>query len=582
MPRSSDDSLDPTGLETATFPLTRRGFDPSAVRARFKLVATALRDQQGELQRLRSLESEALEVGDQLEAHRIAEALGAEATRVIEAAHHAASERAERAEREALAVRDEAIAAADLTRTTATTEAQDIVERAKRDAEALTEDGRAHGRHMVAEAQAVRERMLSDLSRKRQMGRAQVEQLRAARDRLLESLAVVQQSLDTAMFDLASSVPEARAAAERAGLRIKDEMVPTAQQLESEIEAAHLVGHPLVEGIADPGPEPMFDTGEVESLAQLDSLVEVVDDRPEFFDAEVEDQTEADVEPEVAEPEPEPDPDPELEAEPESQEELAGEEVDADGVDDLFAKLRSSSADNEVEADEIEDESDESDHGAASDETEPEDEPVDESSTIHNEAVARTARVLKKVVVDEQGALLDGIRRIGVEALREIVEDSEGHLATYDDVAIPELESYAVQTGSDNVSDLFGALAQIHSISIDPIRHRLSEFVRRSDKGDEPDAGEMTDAVRAIYRESRSRRVPDAAAAAIIAVDALCVIAQSPEKVRWMVDPTGPCGSDCADNALAGEVETGEAFPTGHTHPPVHVACTCKLVPVTT
>ncbi len=114
------------------------------------------------------------------------------------------------------------------------------------------------------------------------------------------------------------------------------------------------------------------------------------------------------------------------------------------------------------------------------------------------------------------------------------------------------------------------------------MRHRLSGFVERSDKGDEPDSGEMTDAVRALYRESRSRRMPDAAAAAIVAVEALCVIAQGSPKLQWVADPEGPCGADCADNALAGEVDAGEEFPTGHTHPPSHLACTCKLVPVAT
>ena len=80
---------------------------------------------------------------------------------------------------------------------------------------------------MVNEAQAVRERMLSDLARKRQTGRAQVEQLRAGRDRMLESLTIAQQSLDAAVKDLVDSVPEARAAAERAGLRIATQQLRT-------------------------------------------------------------------------------------------------------------------------------------------------------------------------------------------------------------------------------------------------------------------------------------------------------------------------------------------------------------------
>ena len=104
---------------------------------------------------------------------------------------------------------------------------------------------------MVNEAQAVRERMLSDLARKRQTGRAQVEQLRAGRDRLLESLTIAQQSLDAAVKDLVDSVLR-HAPAERR-LADRNEPTPTVETMEAEIEAARLVGHPLVDGIAAPG-----------------------------------------------------------------------------------------------------------------------------------------------------------------------------------------------------------------------------------------------------------------------------------------------------------------------------------------
>ena len=116
---------------------------------------------------------------------------------------------AERAEREAEAIRAEALAAADTTRAEAIAAREETLATAERDAEEVAEEGRQRGRDMVNEAQAVRERMLSDLARKRQTGRAQVEQLRAGRDRLLESLTIAQQSLDAAMKDLVDSVPEA-------------------------------------------------------------------------------------------------------------------------------------------------------------------------------------------------------------------------------------------------------------------------------------------------------------------------------------------------------------------------------------
>ena len=134
----------------------------------------------GDVLAARVAEVEAV-LSEPLEAHRVAEALGAEATQVLEAAHAAAAERAERAEREAEAIRAEALTAADTTRAEAIAAREETLAAAERDAEEVAEDGRQRGRDMVNEAQAVRERMLSDLARKRQTGRAQVEQLRGPR-----------------------------------------------------------------------------------------------------------------------------------------------------------------------------------------------------------------------------------------------------------------------------------------------------------------------------------------------------------------------------------------------------------------
>ncbi|MEL0140274.1 MAG: hypothetical protein VW800_07880, partial [Acidimicrobiaceae bacterium] len=247
-------TLDPSELDQASFELVRRGFDPLPVQRTLRHAAAVIRDLRRERDVLvaRVAEVEAA-LAEPLEAHRVAEALGAEATQVLEAAHAAAAERAERAEREAEAIRAEALAAAETTRAEAVAAREEALAAAERDAEEVAEDGRQRGRDMVNEAQAVRERMLRDLARKRQTGRAQVEQLRAGRDRLLESLTIAQQSLDTAMRDLVDAVPEARASAERAGLRIANEVTPTVETIEAEIEAARLVGHPLVDGIAAPG-----------------------------------------------------------------------------------------------------------------------------------------------------------------------------------------------------------------------------------------------------------------------------------------------------------------------------------------
>ena len=54
---------------------------------------------------------------------------------------------------------------------------------------------------------------------------------------------------------------------------------------------------------------------------------------------------------------------------------------------------------------------------------------------------------------------------------------------------------------------------QLRSVALDPVRSRLLEVAEHTD-----DADELSDTVRGLYRESRSRRLPMAAAAAVSAV----------------------------------------------------------------
>ncbi|MEM8706323.1 MAG: hypothetical protein AAGE98_07695 [Actinomycetota bacterium] len=641
--------LDPSELDHASFELVRRGFDPMPVQRTLQQAAAAIRELTRERDalaaRLADLESMPAEP---LEAHRVAEALGVEATQVLEAAHGAAADRAERAEREAEAIRTEALAAAETIRSEAAEAREASLAEAERDAEAIVEDGRLRGRDMVNEAQVVRERMLSDLARKRQTGRAQVEQLRAGRDRLLESLSVAQQALDTAMQDLVDSVPEARAAAERAGMRVAGEVTPTVEVMEAEIEAARLVGHPLVEGIPTPGlsgveeidePDPAFVTAEMEALTHVDEALEPTDDADDKAPgdtAEVEDT--ADTVDEVGEVEPDDTVDEVGEVEPDDTvDEAAPDADDADGadeadetaaveidevaaaedadevedaadatgagadadddaddddgeadaddgpedaVDDLFARIRESHDDADVNPDadlfdadavEADDAADEVEDAAEGVEPEPV-AAVDPHRAVRERAESVATRALKKVLVEEQSTLLDGIRRSGGDAVAVVVADEDDHAAAYERAAEGAFDELIDALGGDASAREVGH-AQIRSIALDPVRNRLLEVADRSD-----DADELSDTVRGLYRESRSRRIPMAASAAVAAVLGAVVVSTAEGPVRWMIDPDGPCGPDCADNALAGSVEPGTTFPTGATHPPSDPTCTCWLI----
>lgn len=514
-------SLDPSELDQASFELVRRGFDPLPVQRTLQRAAAVIRELRRERDVLaaRVAEVEAV-LSEPLEAHRVAEALGAEATQVLEAAHAAAAERAERAEREAEAIRAEALTAADTTRAEAIAAREETLAAAERDAEEVAEDGRQRGRDMVNEAQAVRERMLSDLARKRQTGRAQVEQLRAGRDRLLESLTIAQQSLDAAVKDLVDSVPEARAAAERAGLRIANEPTPTVETMEAEIEAARLVGHPLVDGIAAPGsagdlddePDPAFVTAEMEALTHVDEALEPSNEAESAAGEGADTDDDERVDDEHVDPSGPDDPPPAEATESESSEPKADEsETTGDAVDDLFARLRGDRNDDP------EAESEEALQPDAESESEPEAEKEVVASSDPNQALRARAesvatRALKKVLVEEQSTLLDGVRRSGSDAIAVVVADADAHAAPYESAIDAAFDEIIEAVGGDAGTRQAG-YEQLRSVALDPVRSRLLEVAEHTD-----DADELSDTVRGLYRESRSRRLPIAAAAAVSAV----------------------------------------------------------------
>jgi DivIVA domain-containing protein len=101
-----------------------------------------------------------------------------------------------------------------------------------------TSNVRDEARAMVLEAKAVRERILTDLAKRRKVAQVQLEQLRAAREKLLESLRDARRMVDDASRDLSTAEVEARVAADMAGRRMAADTVPSAAELEVELVAA--------------------------------------------------------------------------------------------------------------------------------------------------------------------------------------------------------------------------------------------------------------------------------------------------------------------------------------------------------
>ena len=474
--------LDLNRLEAASLPVVRRGFDRVSV-------ATLLRQAAAEIRRLRTQadalrrRADELEAAPQpeLEAERIAEALGQEAVRVLEAARAAAAERAGRAEQER----------------------GRMIEQARADGAQIVEESRAQGRDIVAEARSVRKQILGDLVRKRQSYRIELEQLRAAGDRLLESLAGLRREIDDSAVRLVQSVPEAQAAAERVGLLLTGPE-PTPEQVEAEITE-----------IEDA-------LSEVRPWAEAPERPEPADDGAVLYDVEAEDDAGA-----------------------EDEDPFDGESGEPAGVGDIFARLRSAPAAEAAAApgdpadggtrSAAPSSDDPADGGtgsaaAASDDSAGrggEDEPVPDESgkgaedetgspseAARSAAAGEIARALKQKVVDEQGELLDALRRDGTQALTEMLADEEA-AASFAALAPGPLENYASDIDvKTSELDVGAAAAAIEESLVTPMRNRLREALDRTD-----DADELSEIARAVYRESRTRLAPLAAEECLAAAD---------------------------------------------------------------
>ncbi len=145
-------------------------------------------------------ETTAAEIRD--EAERIATSLRADAETTFEQTIAEAEARAQAmvddADVYARRERRDADDHAERVRTDAELRASELVAEAERQSVQEIETARTTGREMVGEAQAVRERMLSDLARRKAAATARLDDLRAGRDRLLEAYRIVRLTLEEA------------------------------------------------------------------------------------------------------------------------------------------------------------------------------------------------------------------------------------------------------------------------------------------------------------------------------------------------------------------------------------------------
>lgn len=548
--RGFEPAVDPGKIEAADLPVVRKGFDRQATTGRLRIAAEEIRRLSRHVARLESQNAELQSVSIPLDEAMVAQALGSEAIKVIESARQAAAERMQRAGDEASETLSTAQTQAAGLRETVKSEAEALIARATEthqqllaeaaaEAERILETDREQGRRIVAEAQTVRERMLRDLSRKRQNLRTELEQLRTARDWMLEAFGSVQQALDGSIAELIDVVPEAKAAAERAGLRAAAAAVPTVAELEAEIAAARLREQPAVSDLlpesADPSASEAGDTtpGEAEDLAEgtAEASPETSDDtrdeqtgEVQLYDIEAEAETLAESDREAA--------DPAAERVAETASVTAGGTATASGtaggsaepaagsdVADIFDRLRSAQAESagtgEAGADEpggaaaggrVDHQQADPD-GAEPGDADPEGGTGDLGEAARALAVSELGRAIKRMLVEQQSEVLETINNAGASGLTTLVSDVSDVPEGLAEVLRAALADYASDVGQpESALDLEAATATVVDGVVVPIRARLRAGLVAGN-----DSEVLSEATRSLYREFRTRQVDQVA-----------------------------------------------------------------------
>ena len=600
---SRPDPASPAQVADANFSTGRRGFDQGEVRDFLRMVSAELgRLRERELFLERELQT-ARATPDlesaQLDDETLTRLLGEETARVLNAARASANEIREKAEQAAARMLTEASDEAARRREEAEVEASRRRSDAAHDAEAELEMAKQQGREMVNEARAYRERVLGELSRRRELAREQIEQLVHGRDRLLQAFERARLVAVDVVAELAplgepdeyvnlqpttGPVPVMVARSDQDDSEQDDDEQNASEQNDDEQNASeqddsepnaseqNASEQNASEQNASEQDEPSapadLDPDEIVIAAGQDDLVVVDDLEPNEPD------TEADTEPEA-----------EIEEKPEPEDEAEIEDEPDDVVVDLFARLRHEKTD--LLADDSETDDAETD-AETDDETSDAETPFERRDADLTPLIVAGAKKLKRVLADEQNEVLDGLRRSDpVLTIDAILPWQSEHDARYVDAIRDELEAAArsgAEIGDDptvssaNLEVCVSEGATIVSTwLVGPLRERVTRCVSEG----AGDNAVITKKIRAVYREWKTRHIDEQLDHVVRVSHGRGVLAGivPDNPVRWVADDRHASCADCDDNALEGQVAAGQPFPTGDVFAPAHPGCRCMLLP---
>ncbi len=627
---SRPDPSSPSAVAAATFTSTRRGYEPTEVRDLLRMVAAELaRLQERETFLERELRTASRNSGASaavLDEEVVTRMLGEEAARILQTAREGAAQIKARSEDGAARLLREATDEAQRVREEAEIEAARRRQDAAADAEAELQMAKQQGREMVNEARAYRERVLGELSRRRELARQQIEQLVHGRDRLLQAF----DRARIAAVDVMAELTPLGEPAEYVNLSPTTGPVPIMVPASRPVPVEEVAAEVLVDEAEDSIDDTVVLDVEVIEVVEMIELIEQM----EFVDrdhAPVDDShatvvllrdvhddhgvhdDDAAIAPVVS---------------------LFAGEIDATtidattidattidetsaiikpSVDDLFAKLRAAHTSTVAEQA----------AGAATPTVESQVDAtlttgemtiigeelsvfqatpvapevasaVDDTPFGHRDAaltplIVAAARKMKRVLADEQNDVLHTLRRNEpVRTLDTMLPWQSDHAERYATAIAEELMDAAL-AGAASLDDggpdahrvdigrtdaLGPAVDALATSIIEPLRQRLERAVASAD-----DNGELAGVVRGIYREWKTQRIDehlDDVLRMAYGRGAYSTLIPG-TKVCWMVDPAGPACPDAEDNSLAGAIAAGQPFPTDHLCAPAHDGCRCLL-----
>jgi len=625
---SRPDPSSPAAVSAASFNVSRRGFDQTEVRDFLRMVSAEmarLQERERFLEsELKAMQTRGMSAPGMLDEEVVTALLGEEAARVLGTAREASSQIRLRAEEAATRLVKEASSDATRLREEAELEAVRRREDAAADAEAEIELAKQQGRDMVNEAREYREKVLTELARRRELAREQIEQLIHNRDRLLNAFERARLATDDVMTGLVSvdhdlpreyinlapttgpvptivleRVVEAFAEAE---VEVEEpeviELFDHTKLEEIESEATQEVVEEIVEEIVDVVIDIVTVVEEETPTAEV-LIEEIVEEAPAVEVIEtitvVEDEK-SNVVNLFSKDRPRPETSGGVNPEHPSVDKTVAPKSDANAqaVENLFARLREATVDkaasNVVSGGKVVEPRKSAKKVEVVEETATAVVPVQpmhdagafaKRDEVLAPVVVGMSRKLKRVLADEENEVLEYLRgKKNTLTVDAMVGEQEVHAKRYGDAISEDIMAAAKGAAkSAKVTDVIPAVDVLIGVQlVKPLRDRLAKAIEQNGT----DRVAMAKALRGVYRQWKSQHIDEQ-------VDDIACLSYSRgffagvkpgTQVCWMVDPNGPECPDAEDNSLAGSIALGKEFPTGNLHPLAHAGCRCLLAPV--